>query len=70
MPSQKQANHKVEKAIMRGKLTKMPCEKCGATETVYAHHDDYNKPLEVRWLCVDCHFDWHSKNHAIEKVEL
>lgn len=37
-------------AIQNGKLERKPCEVCGATR-VNAHHDDYSKPLVVRWLC-------------------
>ena len=29
---------------------KQPCEICGAP-IAEAHHDDYSKPWEVRWLC-------------------
>ena len=32
----------------RGKLQQQPCEVCG-TEASQMHHDDYSKPLEVRW---------------------
>jgi len=32
------------------KLKRQPCEVCGSLDT-QAHHDDYSKPLEVRWLC-------------------
>ena len=35
-------------------LRSEPCEVCGATKTV-AHHDDYAKPLDVRWLCRSHH---------------
>lgn len=38
------------RAIQSGVLTRQPCEVCGA-EKVDAHHDDYGKPLDVRWLC-------------------
>lgn len=42
----------------RGKLVPRPCEKCGAAK-VEKHHDDYSKPLEVRWLCRGCHLAHH-----------
>ena len=43
---------------MRDKhLDKQPCEICG--EAAEAHHDDYDKPLEVRWLCFKHHREWH-----------
>jgi len=41
-------------AIRHGKLQRQPCEVCGAKDT-HAHHDDYTKPLQVRWLCPPCH---------------
>jgi len=45
------------KARAKGELVKPEsCERCGnATSYVYAHHPDYSKPLEVRWLCGSCH---------------
>lgn len=55
----------VRKAIKSGTMTKMPCECCGSTEKVEAHHNDYNKPLEVSWLCVKCHRRWHTNNEPI-----
>jgi ribosomal protein S27AE len=42
-------------AVRNGKLTPQPCETCGTTERVQKHHDDYSKPLNVRWLCARCH---------------
>ena len=44
------AHAKVHYAVSTGKLTRLPCEVCGEEKTE-GHHDDYSKPLEVRWLC-------------------
>lgn len=38
----------------RGHLRAEPCEVCGSAD-VEMHHDDYGKPLEVRWLCAAHH---------------
>jgi hypothetical protein len=42
--------YKVRSAIRKGWIHRGPCEVCfsGPAE---AHHDDYSRPLEVRWLC-------------------
>ena len=55
------AHAKVFDAIKKGKLTRKPCEVCGDEKAV-AHHDDYAKPLEVRWLCQSHHKQWHVAN--------
>lgn len=55
---------KVSVALRSGKIVKGPCEKCG-DKKAEAHHDDYNKPLEVRWLCRKCHDEWHRSNTPI-----
>lgn len=47
--------------LQRGKIKKQPCEICGSS-IAEAHHDDYNKPLEVRWLCKKHHAEWHRHN--------
>lgn len=41
------------------------CSQCGGTVMVEAHHDDYNKPFEVRWLCRICHRRWHKTHKPI-----
>lgn len=48
-------------AIKCGNLTSKPCEVCGERK-VEGHHDDYDKPLEVRWLCRKHHAEWHRIN--------
>lgn len=40
----------VKRAVKSGKLIRQPCEVCGELKAE-AHHDDYRKPLDVRWLC-------------------
>jgi len=50
----KNAHNKVHYAMKTGKLVKGVCEICGCSD-VHAHHDDYDRPLEVRWLCVKHH---------------
>lgn len=50
--------------IKKGNLKKEPCEVCGCPD-VQAHHDDYRYPLQVRWLCKQCHTDWHKNNSPI-----
>lgn len=45
---------KVFNAIKEGILIKKPCCICGK-KRVQAHHNNYNKPLEVVWLCPSHH---------------
>mgnify|MGYP001608542312 CR=1 FL=1 len=59
-PIEIKAQNKVRSAVKAGKLQKLPCEVCGAIKT-HGHHDDYSKPLEVRWLCQKHHFELHRK---------
>lgn len=62
-PEKYRARVAVGNAIRDGKLVRRPCEKCGA-EKSEAHHDDYRKPLEVRWLCKRHHVEHHAKQEA------
>lgn len=49
----------LRRAVRRGDIARGPCELCGTTVNVHGHHDDYTKPLEVRWLCVSHHNSFH-----------
>lgn len=49
----------VKTALRKGHLNKMPCEICGDLK-VDAHHEDYFKPLDVRWLCRKHHLEYHN----------
>src|SRR6266487_4953291 len=35
------------------------CIRCFAVGRVQGHHPDYSKPLEVLWLCKECHIEEH-----------
>jgi hypothetical protein len=58
----KLARNAAVQAIARGTITRGPCEKCGASPAE-AHHDDYARPLEVRWLCKHHHEEHHALQH-------
>lgn len=55
------AGSAVTYAVKRGDLVKGPCERCVPSgkrpyfRRVEAHHDDYDKPLDVRWFCRSHH---------------
>jgi hypothetical protein len=50
-PEKVRAHEIVRRAIKSGALTRQPCIECGRSEDVHAHHEDYSRPLDVRWLC-------------------
>ena len=43
-----------------GKIIRQPCEVCGGCPAE-GHHSDYNKPLDVNWLCTKHHIELHRK---------
>lgn len=55
------ARTKVKVSIRNGSLTKLSCEICGNSKSE-AHHEDYSKPLDVRWLCFSHHRMIHGQN--------
>lgn len=59
-PLKARATYLTSNAIRDRRLVPQTCEVCGAVK-VEAHHDDYNKPLEVRWLCRTHHLAHHGK---------
>lgn len=57
------AHTKVKRAIKAGKLVPFGwCEICGEEAKTEGHHTDYSKPLEVMWLCKQCHGRAHSED--------
>lgn len=44
--------------LRRGKIEKENCYICGSGNS-QMHHDDYDKPLNIKWLCRKCHLGAH-----------
>lgn len=62
-PNAYKAHTKLNSAVKSKKILKPDsCEFCGSFNKIVGHHDDYLKPLEVKWLCQACHKQWHVKN--------
>ena len=55
------ARIKVGNALRGKKLVKLPCEICGNSKSE-AHHHDYSKPLEVKWVCKFHHMQLHKES--------
>ncbi len=66
-PKPDSAIAKAGRARSSGLLVPESCEQCGSTENIDAHHDDYSKPLEVRWLCRSHHKRLHTELKRLEK---
>lgn len=65
-PQRKAARDAVRHAVRSGRLTRPShCSACGREAYAHGHHDDYAKPLDVRWLCKPC----HEEHHRGEKYE-
>lgn len=62
-PHKKKAQTIVANAIRCGRLVRQVCEKCNTIGE--AHHSDYSKPLEVRWLCRKHHMELHRKDAVL-----
>ncbi|AII28021.1 endonuclease [Bacillus phage Bobb] len=64
------ARKKVLRAVQSGKLVRPTCcTDCKKEGAVEAHHEDYNKPLDVKWLCKTCHENTHHLNEGHGSLE-
>ena len=57
------AHNAVSRGIKKGILIRQPCCRCNEINSL-AHHDDYDKPLDVMWLCQPCHKQRHKEIKA------
>lgn len=67
-PKAAYARSVVRNEVKRGRLSRGCCEVCGSAG-VHGHHDDYDRPLAVRWLCPIHHREWHLENGPGANIE-
>ena len=68
-PEKEKARQAVKYAVSTGRLIRLwYCERCFITCQSEAHHLDYSKPLEVEWLCFDCHKKLHKREDVMEFI--
>lgn len=53
----------VGEALKNGIIKQQPCIICGDKKSL-AHHEDYDKPIEVDWLC----FLHHQQLHRTKRI--
>lgn len=58
------AHYQVRRALLSGSITRLTCEQPGCTRIGEAHHEDYDKPLAVIWLCRLHHYWLHRDRRA------
>jgi hypothetical protein len=69
-PEKIAAQQKCRKAIKKGIIQRPDaCSECKIFCKPDAHHQDYNKPLEVVWLCKSCHLKVH-QGHKFHRERL
>ncbi len=57
----KHARSIYQRALDSGRLKPADsCGRCGSSENIHGHHDDYEEPLAILWLCASCHARRHS----------
>lgn len=57
-PKRRAAQVALGNAVRSGKVQKLPCLVCG--DKAEAHHPDYDRPLDVVWLCRPHHMQAHA----------
>lgn len=58
------ARHIAGNALRDGKIFKQPCIICGHEKTE-GHHPDYDRPLDVVWLCMKHHKEAHKMTNEL-----
>ena len=64
-----QAHSQVSQAVRAGRLKRGRCKVCRTSYGIHGHHEDYEKPLEVVWLCRKHHEELHAKKSRTPGTE-
>lgn len=69
-PLVKSAYQEYEKALRNGVLQRPDiCQICDQSgKKIDGHHHDYEKPLEVIWICKSCHAYIHAKINRADRL--
>lgn len=64
----------VHRAVQSGLMVRpKACSACATPCVPHAHHEDYSRPYDVRWLCAGCHVRLHhlgrKRSGAVHTVE-
>lgn len=58
-PDKVRAHRAVARALQRGRLVRPErcerCERCDNLGPLHAHHENYQRLLDIQWLCRACH---------------
>lgn len=73
-PKAKWAHQALRSALNKRLIERGPCEVCGAVHgedgaVIHGHHDDYDKPMAVRWLCMPHHRQHHAAERRANRAE-
>lgn len=64
---ERSAWRKLDRAVQAGTVVRPEeCSECGAPGIPDGHHADYDRPLDVIWLCRACHKDLHRIERALQ----
>lgn len=69
-PEIKSASNFIYRNTKTGKINRPDtCSVCGEKRRIVAHHEDYNFPFEIDWVCDPCHKRIHKEKRRKENEQ-
>ena len=67
-PDAYKARNAVNNAIRGGRIVRPDrCRHCHKQCKPHGHHPDYERPLDVVWLCAECHQSLHALMETVDR---